>query len=193
MRFVLLALVGCGSPKPAPVNPDPPADEAMAEMGAKKMVKHLEKAHLDPIDWKKAFERRSIDPVYVTDAVKQARTKSDVPVLLPNDPELLENLKIYSGDGWYTATLKKGDRQVFVRGTRASHPYEWSDADRQHMGKKEDVRITTTEGIVTASFSLFGAAYNLEIECSGGEEADPCKDDVTARRYVKNLGLAGGR
>ncbi len=186
----LLLAAGCGSVRPAP-EPTPEAPEAMAEMAAKKAVKQPGEVHLDPIDWKAAFERQRIDPAYVTDAVTRARAESDVPILLPNEPAMLGDLKIYSGKGWYSATVADDAHQIMIRGSRAARSVAWTVEQKARTGALGEVVFTSTEGIVTASFSLYGAAYNLEIECTRGEAGDACRDEATARQYVEKLGLAG--
>lgn len=192
LSFVSWTL-GCGGPPAPPEAPDPTYVDPKVEMAEKKKIKMPGKLRLDPIDWKKAFVRQRIDDALVPPSVAEARTKSEVPILLPNEPALLENLQIYSGTGWYSATLTGEDRQVMIRGTRAARSYDWNDADKKHFGASEDVTVTMTEGIVTASFSLYGAAYNLEIECNQGEAGEACRDEATARRYVEKLGLAGSK
>jgi len=185
-----LASCGLFQPPAAPP-PEAPDPDPMVEMSEKKAVKMPHDDRLDPVDWKAAFARQRIDDAYVTDEIRAARQVSDVPVLLPNDPELLRDVKIYSGEGWYSATLKSADRHVLVRGTRRAHSVDLTDADQAHLGASDTVMTSVTEGIVTASFSLFGAAYNLEIECM--TEPSACADESTARQYVQGLGLAGAK
>ena len=49
-----------------------------------------------------------------------------------------------------------------------------------------------TVGIVTASFSAMGAAYNLEVECAAGPKSPHCTEEA-ARALVDSLAFAGGK
>ena len=190
MRALLLLLSSCGlfdppekTPAPAPTPPDD-----MEEMADKKDVHMPGPAKLDPIDWVAAFERQKLPPEAVTADVQGAAKVSGVPVLLPSESDLLDDVRIFSGEGWYSATFGDDAHQVMVRGTRLSRSVDLPEADKSRMGAGDEVRVTTTEGIVTASFSLYGAAYNLEIECT--KSADYCTE-ATALEYVEKLGIAG--
>ncbi|MEN0067772.1 MAG: hypothetical protein AAGA48_36925 [Myxococcota bacterium] len=191
--MVLLLIAGCGlfdpNPPPEPVDPIDP----MEEMTEKKTVRMPGNRRLDPIDWVQALKRERIDKAFVTEDVDKALQKSGVPVLLPNEPALLGDIQVFSGEGWYTATLGDAEHQVLIRGSRAAHSVDFTEEERSRMGKRDEVTFTRTEGIVTASFSLFGAAYNLEIECTKGPNAPACADESTARRYVKKLRYAGDK
>lgn len=189
---------GCGwfaaptddAAEPAPTPPEP---NGMAEMAEKKAVQMPTDGRLDKVDWDKAFERNRVAERFVTEDVQRAVEKSGVPILLPSTESLLENLAIYAGEGWYTATVSDADHQILIRGTRHAHSVDLDDKTKAAMGAPADLVLTRTEGIWTGSFSEYGAAYNLEIECPKGPNAPACKDDETIRAYVKKLALVGVR
>lgn len=181
---------------PAPSASEMPTEagaqsDEMDEMEAKQAVNRPGPPTLDAVDWQGAFARQRIDSASLPASARQTIGKAIVPVLLPSNEELLRTVDLYAGEGWYTATMQGDGHQVFVRGTRVSHKAPPA-AMEQMNDDDQPVRITRTEGIVTASFSLFGAAYNLEIECDEGTTDPHCSSDEVCTDLVKSLGFAGG-
>ena len=197
MPVSLAVLLACSTPAPEAPGPTEPAPDGPAtadmEMQVKTKVRMPTDRRVDPIDWVTAFKRQRVDLATLPAESRARVKKSNVPVLLPSDPELLSNCSVFVGDGWYAATLQAEGYQLLIRGTRIAHTVDLSQKEKDALGKAEDLRITRTEGIVTASFSLFGAAYNLEIECEGGDTNAACATDERVLELSKNLGFAGGK
>ncbi|MBX2800775.1 MAG: hypothetical protein KTR31_24045 [Myxococcales bacterium] len=177
------------APEPAPVEPAEAEDDEMAVKQAMQMAPAKRK---DAIDWAAAFERQRIDVSGFSTKNRATLERSNVPVLLPSDPDLCTNLTVLAGEGWYTATLGPTERQIFVRGTRLATPRTWTEEEKRALGADDAVRISRLDGLVSASFSLFGAAYSLELECTKGMDDPFCADDEAVKRLVTSLGFAGG-
>lgn len=194
--LTMLTLLLAACPAKVPVaEPEPssePEPSASEEMAAKKAVSMPGPWTDSPIDW--AAARRDWAPLERAMVQRDHHTMIadiPVPVLLPADPELLASLELFTGPGWYAATMRNAALQVMIRGTRHARSAAMGPAERQALGDPGEARITVTEGLVTCSFSAAGAAYTIELECTGGAEAPPCTSEgVTA--LWKGLHFAGG-
>lgn len=196
----LLFVAACSGPDRRPGDdapPDAPPDARAAfreEMDLKSKAPHrMPPPEKRAIDWDAADGRRAVDTSVMSEEARQAIGQSPVPVLLPRQPQLLETAVVLVGDGWYTATMSDDRHRVFVRGTRVARPMDWSDRERRALKeRKDDVRITRTDGILSAHFSLAGCAYNIEVECKQADDT-LCTDDARVVELQKAFGLAGGR
>ena len=185
----VLALYGCDLIFPDGAKHD--FDKHAMEMAHKRKVRSIGPFHKDQIDWTKAREHARIELDSLPEAAREIVERADLPVLLPRNKALLESATILGGEKWYTATIQQEGHQVFIRGTRNSRKAPYGEGDKKAMFQRPELSVTRTEGIVTCSFSLFGAAYNLEIECDRGEADPMCGSDDAAEKIVKSLGLAG--
>ncbi|MBX2800432.1 MAG: hypothetical protein KTR31_22320 [Myxococcales bacterium] len=155
--------------------------------------KRLAAERRDAIDWESTERRKRVNLGDLSAENRQRISQSTVPVLLPRVPALLRNAVLFVGDGWYTATMKGPEHHVFVRGTRVSRPAQWNERERRAiMDVKDSLRVTRIEGIVSMSFSVHGAAYNVEIECRRGQRDRLCANDGPVEQLFKGLALAGG-
>ena len=194
---MLLFLLACGSPQPAEPAPAVPSDpseptEAVDEMAMKEAVRMPTDRRIDPIDWEEAFERQRVQVATLPKSAQAPLAEANLPVLLPSDPALLATVVFHGGENWYAATCQGKGYEVLVRGTRIAHSVALDAKTKAAMAPRDEVRITRTEGIVTASFSRYGAAYNLEIECDEGVADAHCASDDVVQDMVRKLGFAGG-
>lgn len=190
MTWWAAILIGCSDPRPS--EPAPQPEPAVDESAVKKSVAMPGPWKRDTIDWDAANAKRGdIDLSTLGEATRQAIANCSVPVLLPTDPTLLQGLKLYTGDGWYAATLHADGYDVMIRGTRTSRSHPASQSERAAMGSPDEPVVTETEGIVTCSVSYAGAAYNIELECAAGPDAPQCSHDNAVALW-SSLALAGG-
>ncbi len=116
---------------------------------------------------------------------------SALPVLLPDDPGLLESAIVVTGPHWYSASMANNGYRVFVMGRAAAVHMEGLEVFvRPVVGVPT---ITRVHDIVTLTFTAFGATWDLDIECLGGIEHPMCGDDALAFDLVDRLRRLEGR
>ncbi len=116
------------------------------------------------------------------------------PVLLPDRPELLSTAFVVTGPHWYAVSFEGAGYGVFVMGRAAavSMPGLRTYGPYLERARLERPRITRVHEIVTATFSAWGASYDVDIECVGGLDHPMCADDALIRELVYSLARLGG-
>ena len=109
------------------------------------------------------------------------------PVLLPESKRLLETAQVVTGKRWYTVSMQAADYSVYVAGTSVAVVAPTMDVPPRAKAKEWVPRISRTHGIVTVSFPAWGAAYDVDVECLGGEAHPMCGDDVMVLALVDTL------
>ncbi len=143
------------------------------------------------IDWAAA----DAWPTLSVELPKEAATKLDrasLPVLLPNEPALLNNVFATVGDTWYSARLRGEGLTVNVQGNRAAfrHPSFGPDV----KAKAGDFHIARSHHIVTLSTTYFGVSYVIDVECAELPDTDKrCTEDAFVTGLAEKLQRAGGQ
>ena len=121
-------------------------------------------------------------------AAQEQISKSPVPVLvLPNVGEFTAK-RIMVENVYYAAFFSDGKQTISIEGSRLAYRYSG-----QHLlsdkAEKDSIRsiqgfITDSEGIWTASWKEFGAAYFISLECAE-EKDDRCRSGDYVLRLAK--------
>lgn len=175
---------------PAPAKNSAEANEAERE--AKRQWNAAPNSRVEEIDWPAANGYPRIDLATLPESERSKISEIPLPVMLPDDPEILETAIITRGDNWYAASLKGDGVSLHVRGTRVSFDFEedvWSKAEKS-IG--DNYTLTRTHQIVTVAFGSFGAAYTVDVECSKPMDDIRCTDDAYALDLANDLAVAGG-
>jgi hypothetical protein len=120
--------------------------------------------------------------------------ESPVPVLVPNDPRILQRSEAVVLSNQYTLTSKVDDATVSIQASPAPPAGRGERAiaaPRTQVGNRA-VFFTENEAIRVATWIENGVAYSAEIECA--KAGDPkCRDDSYLRSVVEKLVFVGGR
>lgn len=117
-----------------------------------------------------------------------------VPVLLPGDPDLLANMRLFPHGDFYTVSSNGPNGLSFVMSGHAK-AYPLPPRTARSLGPgglksripADGVVITETEGGRDAEFSRFGAAYTISLDCRL-KQADPrCGNDTYLRGVISRL------
>lgn len=179
-----LSLVGAGCQKPQP----------SGEPAAKVAEPQQTNVEIAKVTWPNAG---TIDRLALAALPTDARSnvgKSPVPVLVPNDAQLLSTALVSLGDDWYACNTKLEGLTINVQGNRASHAYD----DLPKLEGTRSIRtskgfVTTNEGIEVASWMENGVAYAVDVECADRDDARCLSDDFVLQtaESLKYVGGAG--
>ncbi len=109
------------------------------------------------------------------------------PVLLPDAADLLATARVVTGPRWYTVFMEAATFSVYVAGSSVAIDAPTLDVPPAARARDWEPRISRSHGIVTVGFAAFGAAYDVDIECLGGDEHPMCGDDLMALELVRAL------
>ena len=109
-------------------------------------------------------------------------------MLAPARPEWLLNAQIVHNQHWYTISSRQEQITFYIKGSTLGFRTELTVPHP----RKEDIEISRSHGIVTASFRRFDASYHLDVECTAPERDPRCADDKTVRALVHDLVVYGG-
>lgn len=150
------------------------------------------------VDWAEAeafpsFEERP--SVEVPSRVRAAYEEAPVPVLLPADTEALEGLEPVVTEHWYSALFEYRGREVTIEGDRVVRRVgEEGPPVTESSSLREGFSVTQTHGVMTVTFTAFGAAYTVDIECTEVGEDGTCTNEQFGIDVADNLvRLGGGR
>ena len=146
------------------------------------------------VNWAAARTHRRLDMRSWADDQRRVVAASQVPVLLP-EPELPEHLDgalIFTGVGWYSASIKDDEHTVLITGTTRRVRVEGAEALKLPVLGEDELSLTRGEGIVEVYFMAFGAVYTISIECLQPDEDVRCTADDYALRLADSLLLASG-
>ena len=118
--------------------------------------------------------------------------KVAIPVLLPGDPDLAQNLRIFGNGAYYTASTSSNGMSCVLTGSGRAFPLSPRTVralPRAGLADRipaDGVAIEGTEGGLDASFSRFGASYSISLECR--TPTDPrCNDQSYVRGVIARL------
>ncbi len=118
--------------------------------------------------------------------------QTSIPVLLPSEPILAEHLRIFPNGPHYAVSSRSGGMSFHMTGHGRAFDLapaavrRLPHADLRARIPADGIVIERSESGMDASFSRFGAAYSISLEC-----ADPadrrCNDEAFVRGLVARL------
>ncbi len=114
-------------------------------------------------------------------------------MLLPGDPGLAPELKIFPNGAFYTASSSASGMSVVITGAGRAFALAPGTARGLPQGElatrvpADGVVIEQTEAGVDASFSRFGASYSVALECAQSHNDPRCRDDAYVRGLVARM------
>lgn len=147
---------------------------------------------VSPIDWDAAkLEAQSPSSERLSALVKLSEADQDrigLPVLLPNREDLAGKTLVAPLDDLYTATFKEGAATVSITGSKLI-----SGTPSLPLGAPRGDRISRTDTGLDLSFSRFGAAYLISIECPNPDRDPQCASDDYATALKNSLAVVTPR
>ncbi len=151
---------------------------------------------VEPIEWDEAEAHRSFESireVSVPDRLRGVYEEAPVPVLLPADQKALATLEPVVSEHWYSALFEYRGREVTVEGDRVvRRTGEGSPAAAGDSSLDEGFSVSQTHGVLTVSFTSFGAAYTVDVECTEVTDRGSCRDEGIGLEVAENLARLGG-
>jgi hypothetical protein len=135
-------------------------------------------------------------PIPTNEGAANARN-TRIPVLAPTIAAVnlgnTPRTNLFARENFYTLSIQGSNVLIEVFGTRLAHT-EPLDAvsDRRLRARLNRVSFTRIEGGVEASFSRFGAAYSVTVECRNGHSDPRCADNQYVERLVNSLLIIAG-
>jgi hypothetical protein len=127
--------------------------------------------------------------------------RPSLPMLLPLEQSLLAAVfNVFPQPNSYAASMRMGDLAVEVHGDRRAAVLAKDDplmrlAQGQFKsmiaGRAVPISIDKTEGGFDVTFSRFGAAYLIAIECRDPEKDERCLKPKFIQRIAERMALAG--
>ena len=112
-----------------------------------------------------------------------------IPVLLPGDPDLAANLRIFPNGPFYTVSSKSAGMSFVLMGSGRAFPVAPGTAKGLPGGglagriPADGIVIDGSEAGISASFNRFGASYSISLEC-----ASPLADPrCTSPAYIRGV------
>ena len=148
------------------------------------------------IDWRTAaaFQRRTAAsaPAVASGLDQAAVDRTALPILLPNDADLMAGARLYSFGDYYTVTANTVGGHVSLTGTTDTIAVS-TPLNVPPQGPGGLIIQRTVDGQL-ASFVRYGVLYSVEVRCNA--PADPkCRNDafvraVAAKSTVVVMGAA---
>lgn len=183
-----LLLVGCSDPSPAPDDPATVTSPQTVSTPDQPATPPQESPTPDEIHWDEAEQYPPISPDLLSEEAREAAAQASLPVLLPNDAELLAGAFFTTGDTWYTASMRTDEITLVFKGSSASRNLPGIGTNKEGDQPPGHV-LTRTHQIVTLAFREFGAAYAIDIECARPTEDPRCTEDSFIIELAETAGI----
>ena len=109
--------------------------------------------------------------------------KTKLPILLPNDADLMGGARIYSFGDYYSITATLSGARVSLTGTAETTPLPaTSKLNLPNIGPEQLVIQRTVDGQL-ASFVRYGVLYTAELRCDAPSDAR-CRTENSVRSLV---------
>ena len=144
------------------------------------------------VDWLAAAAHERVLVADAPDVNPETITGAAIPTLVPSDPTLLASSRVYAGTDWVSARHENDDYVAIIFGTRRAFSYpqiEVEELDRIEEGRP---MISRSEGIPYVSFTRFGVAYRLSVECVRGPSDSYCAEFDTLHGLFDSLVVLDG-
>lgn len=144
------------------------------------------------VAWDAAALHPAVLSAGLPEAAALAASESVIPVLVPNVEQMLQSAAIFTGEDWVTTAHDGPGYTVEIFGTRraVSHPHiEVHELERVVEGRP---LFTRSEGVPFVSFTRFGVAYRISIECDAGPSDERCQEFDTVTELFDGLVVVDG-
>jgi hypothetical protein len=119
--------------------------------------------------------------------------KIAIPILLPGDPDLAPNLRIFANGAFYTASSSSNGMSFVLTGSGRAFGLSPRTA-RALPGASlaarmpaDGILIAQTDAGLEADFNRFGAAYSIALECAKAHADPRCTDEAYVRGVIGRL------
>jgi len=136
------------------------------------------------VDWKSAVagaRRSEGDQALLGKLDRGAIDKTAVPILLPADPALTGNARLYSFGDYYSLTADLAGVGVSMTGTTATVALPAQSPLKLSAATPELLVIQRTVDGQLASFVRFGVLYTVEVRCDDPRDAR-CRNETLVRQ-----------
>ncbi len=175
--------------------PTPPPSAAVAPATEHKLM---------PIDWsevREALRTKRLARAQIRQmSIAADAPQPSLPMLLPIEQRIAAAaVNVFPQPDSYAASMRMGDITVEVHGERRAMVLQANDPMMRLINAKKKQLLTganvpfaidKTEGGFDLTFSRFGAAYLISIECRNPEE-ERCQKPAFIRALAESMGLFG--
>ena len=136
------------------------------------------------IDWKSAVtgaRRSEGDQALLGKIDRDAIDRTAVPILLPADPALTGNARLYSFGDYYSLTADISGVGVSLTGTTTTVALPVQSPLKMSADAPEQLVIQRTVDGQLASFVRFGVLYTVEVRCDDPKDVR-CRNDDLVRQ-----------
>ena len=144
------------------------------------------------VDWQAAIAHDRVSVADAPDVNPETITGAAIPTLVPSDATLLASTRVYAGADWVSARHENDDYVAIVFGTRRAFSYPHLEIEEEDRIAEGRPLITRSEGIPYVSFTRFGVAYRLSVECFGGPSDPNCAEVDTLHELFESLAVLDG-
>lgn len=183
----------------SPDRPDDPTNDPTDDWEREKQVKKANARKvpvgpmLEAVDWEEADGFKQLEPRRLPGSEQKKLADIRLPILVPDDDDLLASALVTHHGDWYAAAMNTGDgAEVYIRGTRKAYEVPGMEIPEAAREAAKNYTLTRTHQIVTVSWRSFGVSYNLDVECAQPTKDTRCTEDEFALGVVENLGVIGG-
>lgn len=147
---------------------------------------------VQPVDWVAADAHEVLEAGLLKPENVEKLKAVPLPVLVPNDASLLQDVFVSTGDHWYSARLKDDTHQVYIKGMSAAFQHKMN-ISAEEKARLQQFQIYRTHQIVTLAAVFFGVAYTIDVECKAPTSDVRCTDDAYVLKLADSLVRAGGQ
>ncbi|MDH4384239.1 MAG: hypothetical protein QE280_02220 [Caulobacter sp.] len=168
--------------RPAP-QARPPVQKATAAVRPP-VERPAEPASQGGIDWKSAVtgaRRSEGDQALLGKLDRAAIDKTAVPILLPADPALTGNARLYSFGDYYSLSADLPGVGVSMSGTTTTVALPAQSPLKMSADTPEQLVIQRTVDGQLASFVRFGVLYTVEVRCDDPKDSR-CRNETLVRQ-----------
>ena len=129
------------------------------------------------VNWEAAQQHALFNDSQLSKQQAQVLKIATLPLLLPNEPELIATGIMSAGEDWYAASMKHEGFSVVVSGSTRRVTVPGVEVPNLPEYRKQDLRVTRAEGIAELAFTAYGAIYTISVECEDPENDKHCKNE----------------
>lgn len=144
------------------------------------------------VDWASVQGHDRVDVARLAPAVAVAVSGAPVPVLIPSGESFVESAAVYTGADWVSTQHRGEGVSVEVFGTRRAFAHPEVAVHELERIAEERPLITRSEGVPFISFTRFGVAYQMSVECEAGPDDPKCAEFDYLRQVYDSLAIVGG-
>ena len=199
MRFALIgfaAALAAGAAFLAIAQPTRPQPAASAQSGERKLM---------PIAWnevREALRSNRLERAKIRQmSIAANAPQPSLPMLLPIEQRIAAAaVTVFPQPDSYSASMRLGDVTVEMHGERRAVVLDANNPMLRLIKSKSTARLAgadvpfaldKTEGGFDLTFSRFGAAYLVSIECRDSEHDERCTKPDFIRALAEKMGLFG--